>query len=64
MKKLVAFKMEEELAEMLSVVASFKGRTNSSIVEELVRDFVVKNKAEIHESINKFWNQNNFDFVK
>ena len=51
MKKMVGYSIEEKLHEAFIRTSKIKGDTMSEIVESAIRDYVVKNTAEVNEKI-------------
>ena len=52
-RKVVSFNIDEQILEVFDVIAFTKLENKSDIIENLIRDFNIKNKASIHEQILK-----------
>lgn len=50
-KRLASYTIESKLLDDFTVIATVKNDIMSKVVEEAIRDYVVKNKAEANEII-------------
>lgn len=55
-KRTVSFSINESLVDEFNVLTSVKKIAMSEVVESLIRDYIVINKAELNEYMLKFWN--------
>jgi len=55
-KRGVSFSISEALMDDFIILAKVKKVIMSDIVETLIRDYVIKNKAELNEYMLKYWN--------
>jgi hypothetical protein len=55
MKTPQSYSIEDSIVEQLNTIAFLKKMQKSEIVESLIRDYVIKNKAEVNEIMLNFW---------
>ena len=48
-KKVQSYNIDENLIEAFDVVATFKKDIKSEIVNNAIRDYIIKNKANVNE---------------
>jgi len=52
-KRTSSFKISENLLDKLQLISKMKKTTMSEIIENLVRDYVIINKIELNEYVQK-----------
>lgn len=54
-KKVQSYYIDEDLIEVFDVITTFKRDTKSDIINNAIRDYVIRNKASINEYMAEFW---------
>jgi hypothetical protein len=57
-KKLQSFWIDEYLIEQFDVITSFKKVGKSDLINELIRNYVITNKADVNEVMLNYWKNN------
>lgn len=50
-KKVQSYNIDENLINMFDVVAAFKKDVKSEVVNNAIRDYIIKNKASVNETM-------------
>ena len=55
MKKTICLSMEESVVDMLLIISAIKEQDRNEIVEDLIKDYIIKEKVDINEAVKSFW---------
>ena len=57
-KKVVrSVSVSEDLWDRFQITTNVKNETMSQVIEDLIMDYCIKNKVDVNEKINDWWNE-------
>jgi hypothetical protein len=59
-RKLATYSLDEKVIEDFIIVSTINKEQMSTVVERLIRDYIITNKANVNEMMLNYW-KNNID---